>query len=190
MEKTLELETKIFNTKHTDYESILLELWAKKIFDGILKTVKFKKPGGKKIFIRYNKKIVQIIQKEKVNCNEDWIKARNEKTFEYKKDFDYLKEYYLNKWYNIFSETIKERVSFILNDKNLGVVRFDFDKYLEVYDLRLWKENSNLTIPEFLEIESSNIDIILKYLLILGFDLDDCNSSDGKDFLLHYIKNK
>ena len=69
----------------------------------------------------------------------------------------------------------KHRVSYILDG-----ARFDFDCYSGSYGY----------IPEFLEIEAKNIDLIYKYALLLGFKEKDCLPWSTTELIKHYSSKK
>ena len=58
--------------------------------------------------------------------------------------------------------------------------RFDFDRYSGDYGY----------IPEFLEIEAKNIDLIYKYAELLGFKAKDCLPWSTTDLVKHYSYKK
>ena len=69
----------------------------------------------------------------------------------------------------------KHRVSYTLQN-----VRFDIDRYLDQYEY----------IPEFLEIEAENIDLIYEYAKLLGFKSEDCLPRSTSELTQHYSSSK
>ena len=69
----------------------------------------------------------------------------------------------------------KHRVSYMLDQ-----VRFDIDRYFGSYAY----------IPEFMEIEAENLDLIHKYAELLGFKKEDCLPWSTTELIQHYSRNK
>jgi len=70
----------------------------------------------------------------------------------------------------------KHRVSYMLEK-----ARFDIDRYYGSYEY----------IPEFIEIEAENVDLIHKYAELLGFKTEDCLPWSTNELIQHYsLKRK
>ncbi len=69
----------------------------------------------------------------------------------------------------------KHRTSYVLDG-----ARFEFDKYLDEYDY----------IPEFLEIEAKNVNIIHKCARLLGYEIKECRPWSTTDLINHYSRKK
>lgn len=77
---------------------------------------------------------------------------------------------------------MKRRVSHVLNyDHPTDWARLDFDTYSDLM---------GKSIPEFLEIESSNEAIVFELAQAFGFQKSDCRSYGPKDLFKHYYPNE
>ena len=70
---------------------------------------------------------------------------------------------------------LKHRISY-----KLGNIRFDIDRYMEKYSF----------VPEFMEIEAENTDLIVKYAELLGFKPEDCLPWSTYDIVKYYSSKK
>ena len=75
----------------------------------------------------------------------------------------------------IIDKTQKHRVSYSLEG-----AQFDFDSYIGGLEY----------IPEFLEIEAKNTDLIYKYAALLGFKEKDCLPWSTTELIKHYSSKK
>lgn len=169
-----EIEVKILEQNHKDFEPKLLELGAKKIFEGELHAIFYDyedssirnsnevfriRKEGDKTFITHKK----VISRDPVKqMDETEIEVSNFN--EGKKLIEALK---LKEYGNMK----KRRVSYKLNN-----VKFEFDTYLDKFDF----------IPEFLEIEAETIEDIYKHAEMLGFSKEDCKPWGGNKLIEHY----
>jgi adenylate cyclase class IV len=98
-----------------------------------------------------------------------WLKAD---------DLDKAVEFFENIWFKKIRKNIKKRVSYLIKWVNWASdIQFDFDKYLDLD----WKE-----IPEFLELESDNIDIIYEYAEKLWIKKDELLDWNAKKLSEYY----
>ncbi|MBN1175321.1 CYTH domain-containing protein [Candidatus Woesearchaeota archaeon] len=153
-----EVEVKILEVDRPKCEKILLDLGAEKIFEGTIKTVAFDN-GNKtlttdKQFIRLRKENEKNVLGFKGRIKNKEAKVMEEIETEVG-DFDKTVQILERVGFTIWTQNTKDRISYKLEG-----VRFDFDKYNEEYSY----------IPEFLEIEGENIEVIRKYAKILGFE--------------------
>lgn len=152
-----EVEVKILEVNRAKCEKVLLDLGAKKIFEGTIKTVAFDNGDEKLItdnkFIRLRKENEKNVLGYKGRINNSEAKVMEEIETEVG-DFDKTIQIFEKVGFKMWTKNTKSRISYKLED-----ARFDFDKYNEEYSF----------IPEFLEIEGQNIEAIRKYAKILGF---------------------
>lgn len=174
-----ETEIKILEINRSEIETKLLKLGAKKIFEGELlaefydtKDSDLKK---EKKLLRLRKecnKTVLTLKSKVIRGGEKTAKIREENEVEVE-DFKTMQKVLENLSFEIKHILRKTRISYKLKD-----AKFEFDKYHDD-----WKH-----IPEFLEIESDNIETIYKYAELLGFCKEDCKPWSGWDLEKHYSK--
>ncbi len=169
-----EIEVKILEVDRTAIEKTLERLGAKKVFDSEVETLLFDFPEG--IIIK-QKNVLRLRKMQdkteltfkKVHITET-AKTAEEYTVEVS-NVETMKKILENLGLSIIDRTKKHRVSYTLDD-----ARFDFDSYLGTYDF----------IPEFLEVEAKNPDLIYKYAELLGFKAKDCLPWSTPDLIKHY----
>ena len=133
-------------------KDIFENIWAKKVFDSKIEAFFYKNKDWKKIRLRKTKYWFNMNFKEKIE-NKNFLE-----NIEFEVNFDNFEqmEKILNWiWFEKYWYSLKNRVSFSLNNE----IIFDFDKY----------EN----IPDLIEIEAKNEELVKKWLEILGYDLKD-----------------
>ncbi|MGV8087259.1 MAG: class IV adenylate cyclase [Candidatus Woesearchaeota archaeon] len=173
-----EIEVKILNIDRKKCEQILSKLGAKKIFEGELITLALDTANND---LKKNNKILRIRKK-----GNDYILGVKELIS--KKKFKRMNEIEINVSnfdntikiletlnFKIISKTSKKRVSYKLDN-----LIFDFDKYTHNYSI----------IPEFLEIECSDIKLIAQYAKILGYKKEDMLPWGFKELLKYYKNTK
>lgn len=172
-----EIEVKILDVSHKNLEKRLLELGAKKVFDGILTAVNFDRESNE---LRNNNQVLRI-RREGDNCILTYKKKiKNSVYKEYQEietnigSFEKGIEILENLGYKIIFNNRKQRVSYHLPNG----VHFDFDNFLD--------EKSY--IPEFLEIEAKDNKTLEKYASILGFKRDQLLNWSLSDLEIHYSK--
>jgi predicted adenylyl cyclase CyaB len=169
-----EIEVKILEIDRKKVEQTLAALGAKKIFDGEIKTLFLDFKDGRifraKDVLRLRKehdkteltyKRVQITETAKT-AEEYSVEVSNLET---------MKKILENLGLSVAESMEKHRVSFTLDD-----ARFDIDRYGGRYDY----------IPEFMEIEAKNTDLIHKYAGLLGFEAEDCLPWSTNELIQHY----
>ncbi len=173
-----ETEVKILEVNRPKIEQTLRNLGAKKIFDDNVETLFFDSKEGtiakQKNVLRLRKeqdkteltfKIVHVTQTAKT-AEECSVEVSNLET---------MVKILENLGLSIIDRTKKHRVSYTLDD-----ARFDFDCYSSDYGY----------IPEFMEIEAKNTDLIYSYAELLGFKAKDCLPWSTIDLIKHYAFKK
>ena len=173
-----EIEVKILEVNRIAIEKTLAILGAKKVFDGDVETLFFDFKEGTII----KQKNVLRLRKEQDKIELTYKKLIVTQTAKTAEEFsvevssmEAMKEILGHLGLSIIDRTQKHRVSFALED-----ARFDFDRYSGDYGY----------IPEFLEIEAKNIDLIYKYAELLGFKAKDCLPWSTTDLVKHYSYKK
>ena len=173
-----EIEVKILEVNRSTIEKILTSMGAKKVFDGDIQTFFFDFKDGRiikqKDVLRLRKKQDEIeLTYKKVRMTQT-AKTAEEYSVELS-SFETMKTILENLGLSVFDSMQKHRVSYTI----VGA-RFDFDQYFGDY----WY------IPEFMEIEANNIDLIYKYAKLLGFEAKNCLPWSTTDLIKHYSIKK
>ena len=173
-----ELEVKILEVNRKKIEYILTGLGAKKIFDSDIQTLFFDFKDGSimkaKDVFRLRKEQDQIeLTYKKVRITET-AKLAEEYTVEVS-NLEAMKKILENLGVTVTECVEKHRVSYMLDH-----TRFDIDRYVGNYGY----------IPEFLEIEGENVDLIHKYAGLLGFKAEDCLPWSTNELIQHYSFKK
>lgn len=173
-----ELEVKILEVNRIKIEEILTSLGAKKVFDGDIQTMFFDFKDGAII----NAKNVLRLRKEQDRTELTYKKVHITETAKLAEEYsvevsnlETMKKILENIGLSITESMQKHRVSYTLNH-----TRFDIDCYAGNYGY----------IPELLEIESENIDLIHKYAALLGFQAKDCLPWSTDELIHHYSFKK
>ena len=173
-----ETEVKILEVNRQKIERTLRSLDAKKVFDGEVETLLFDFPDGiiikQKNVLRLRKMQDKTELTFKKICITETAKTAEEYSVEVS-NLETMEKILENLGLSIIDRTKKHRVSYTLDD-----ARFDFDRYLGTYDY----------IPEFLEIEAKNADLIHKYAALIGFKTKDCLPWSTTDLIKHYAFKK
>jgi adenylate cyclase class 2 len=172
-----EVEVKILEVNREEVEKKLLDLGAKKIFEGELYGLiyddKEHSLNKQKNTLRLRKEGNKSILTYKEFISDDEAKSRIEHNIEIN-DFETTKKVLELLKFDIKSSLKKRRISYKIDN-----VQIDFDKYL----------GEESYVPEFLEIESDNIETIFEFAKKLGFKKEDCKPWSGKDLANYYSKN-
>lgn len=173
-----ELEVKILEVNRIKIEETLAGLDAKKVFDGDVETLFFDFKDGT-IIIAKN---VLRLRKEQDKTELTYKKVHATQTAKVAEEYsvevsnlETMKKILENLGLSITESMQKHRVSYTLDH-----VRFDIDRYSGDYGY----------IPEFLEIEAENIDLIHKYAALLGFKAKDCLPWSTNELIRHYSFKK
>ncbi len=169
-----EIEVKILDIDREKVEGKLISLGAEKIFDGKVHafyyddrrnsiranrtTLRLRKEGGRSVFTL------------KADIKNTDAKVREEKEVTVS-DFDTMKSILETIGFSPWLEMEKNRTTYVIPG-----VHFEFDKYMGEHDY----------IPEFLEIEATDIKTVLKYAELLGFKKEDCRPWDAMEVSRYY----
>jgi len=173
-----EIEAKILEVNRAKVEETLVSLGAKKIFDGDIQTFFFDFKDGSiikaKDVLRLRKEQTQTeLTYKKVHVTQT-AKVAEEYSVEIS-DFEVMKKILENLGLFVTESMEKHRVSYKLDQ-----VRVDIDCYYGGYAY----------IPEFLEIEAENAELIHKYAALLGFKAEDCLPWSTVELINHYSSKK
>jgi len=171
-----EIEVKILNVDKRRIEETLISLGAEKVFDGHIETIFFdyknRALAKAKNVMRLRKEDDRAVLTFKKFLGDEAAKVVEEYEVVVS-DMDNLKKILESLGLSVTDNMQKHRVSY-----RLGRSHFDLDKYEREYG----------HIPEFLEIEAENIDVIHKYAKLLGFTLEDCLPWSTEDLVNSYSK--
>ena len=152
-----EIEVKISRSEPAKVEKTLANLGAKKVFDGDIETLFFDFKKGTII----KQKNVLRLRKEQDKIELTYKKVHFTPTAKTAEEYsvgvsslETMEKILENLGLSVIESMQKHRVSYTLDG-----ARFDFDRYSGKYGF----------IPEFLEIEAENTDLIYKYAALLGF---------------------
>ena len=172
-----EIEVKILDIDRKKVEETLVRLGAKKVFDGDIETLFFDFNDGRII----NAKDVLRLRKEQDRTELTYKKVSATQMAKVAEEFsvevsslETMKKILENLGLSEIENMKKHRTSYLLD-----LTRFDIDHYLGGYEY----------IPDFLEIEAENIDLIHKYAEVLGFTAKDCLPWSTNE-LIHYYSPK
>ena len=173
-----EIEVKILEVNRQKIEETLARLGAKKIFDGDIQTLFFDFKDGTII----KAKNVLRLRKEQNKTELTYKKVHVTQTAKVAEEYsvevsnlETMKKILENLGLSIIENMQKHRVSYKLDH-----ARFDIDRYSGDYGY----------IPEFLEIEAENTDLIHKYAALLGFKAKDCLPWSTNELIRHYSFKK
>jgi len=173
-----EVEVKILGVDRKEIEKKLISLGAKKVFDGEVNDLIFDfqdasiiKAGnllrlreiGSKSTLTFKK---TLDEKDAKKCEELEVEIF---------DFDKMKLIFEYLDLGVCGCLKKYRTSYMLDG-----VHFEFDKYKGEYNL----------IPEFLEIEAKDVEIIYKFVELFGLRREDCRAWTTFDVIDYYKKQQ
>jgi adenylate cyclase, class 2 len=173
-----EVEVKILEIDRARIEKTLLSLGARRIFDDQIQTIFYDFPSGsivkaKSVLrLRKNGDTIELTYK-KVRFTQI-AKTAEEYSVEVS-NLETMKKILENLGLVPTEVTQKHRVSFLLEG-----ARFDIDRYLGDYGY----------VPEFMEIEAENTNLIKKYANLLGFSQDKCLPWSTNDIVQYYSSRK
>ncbi len=169
-----EIEVKIIEVNRANVEKNLANLGAKKIFDGNIETLLF---DFKKRTIVKQKNVLRL-RKEHDKTELTYKKVHFTPTAKIAEEYsvevsslEIMEKILENLGLSVIESMQKHRVSYTLDS-----ARFDFDRYSGSYGF----------IPEFLEIEAENTNLIYKYAVLLGFKEKDCLPWSTAELIRHY----
>ncbi len=173
-----ELEVKILEVNRKKIEETLASSGAKKIFDDDILTLFFDFKGAT---INKAKNVLRL-RKEQDKIELTYKKVHITETAKLAEEYsvdvsnlETMKKILENIGLSVTESMEKHRVSYIIDH-----TRFDIDCYKGNYGY----------IPELLEIESENIDLIHKYAAVLGFQAKDCLPWSTDELISHYSFKK
>ena len=173
-----EIEVKILEVNRLRIEERLVTFGAKKIFDGDIRTVFFDFPDRRIV----KEKDVLRLRTEKEKTELTYKKVHTTQTVKEAEETstnvsseEATRKILENIGLIQIENMLKHRISYRLNN-----VRFDIDRYLEDYKF----------IPEFMEIEAENKDLISKYAELLGFKSRDCLSWSTNELIEYYSQKR
>jgi predicted adenylyl cyclase CyaB len=173
-----ELEVKILEVNRIKIEETLTSLGAKKVFDGDIQTLFFDFKDDAIIKAKNVLRLRKEQDKTELTYKKVHITETAKLAEEYSVDvsnLETMKKILENIGLSITESMQKHRVSYAIDH-----TRFDIDRYVGNYRY----------IPELLEIESENIDLIHKYAALLGFQAKDCLPWSTDELIRHYSINK
>ena len=170
-----EIEIKILDVDRKKTEKRLIELGAIKVFDDEMRAVYF---DSAERTIEKNRGTFRLRKQGDVSVLT--FKARMEsidaKVMEEKEvgvsDFDTIRSIIESIGFLSWLEMEKHRTTY-----ELAGLHFEFDKYHGAYEY----------IPEFLEIEGTDLAVVYTYAEILGFRKDECRPWDAVQVADHYL---
>lgn len=176
--KMREIEVKILGINRKDIEKKLRSMGAKKVFDGKIDALFFDfddnaiKKAKNTLRLRKEGDIAKLTFKEHISRHKAKIKKEHEVEVS---DFESIRTILKSLGLRVWKKATKRRVSYELKG-----TRFEFDKYIGKYRF----------IPEFMEIEASDVKTIYRYARLLGFKDKDCRPWSTSDVSRHYSKKK
>lgn len=148
------------------------------IYTRKLTTVEMTNENWDEIRIRADTKWNVIAERKFNKVKKDWIKSCDE---EYLWSFSSLEEAIFSfekKWYRVsWDKTIKIRTTYELATDEDGVIKFDFDQYLDLWGMKT---------PEFFEIEAKDEETVVKYVELLWFSRTDMKDWWPKKLTIYY----
>ena len=171
-----EVEVKILEIDRKEIEERLTSLGAKKILDSDIQTIFFDFHNGKIMKAKDVLRLRREDNKVELTYKKVHIAQAAKEADEYSVEVSRIEEMRKileNLGLHETENMLKHRVSYRLEN-----VRFDMDHYLEAYNF----------IPEFMEIEAENIELVDHYAELLGFKPKDCLPWSTYDVVQHYSK--
>jgi predicted adenylyl cyclase CyaB len=172
----IETEVKILEINRPKIEETLINLGAKKTFDGDIQT----------IFLDYKNSTITI-QGDLLRLRK--IAQKTELTY---KKVSHTQTVKIAEEYSVEVSGLETMLKIL---ENLGLsVTGNMEKHRVSYKLEKAQFDIDLYggdfsfIPEFLEIEAENINQIYKYAKLLGYEPKDCLPWSTEDLIKHYSK--
>jgi predicted adenylyl cyclase CyaB len=173
-----EVEVKILEVDRRKIETKLTGLGAKRIFDGGVQTLFLDFEDGRIVKEKNLLRLRKEEDKAELTFKKVQVTAAAKVADEYSVEVSSLEitRRILENLGLLVTESMrKHRVSYVLDD-----ARFDFDLYLGDYAY----------IPEFMEIEAKNEEIVHRYAELLGFNAKDCLPWSTNDLIRYYAVEK
>jgi hypothetical protein len=178
-----EVEAKILDVTEKSLLPRLTELGFQKYFEWELKAQWLINPAnGQKLRVRQEGDIVMIEHKAPYGVGSSEIKSLKETGFEARGFDTAIETLCLVGLEKVGLPSVKQRISHVRNYEHpTDWARLDFDTYSDLM---------GKTIPAFLEIESSNQEIVFELARALWFQQSDCRSYGPKDLFKHYYPSE
>jgi predicted adenylyl cyclase CyaB len=173
-----EVEVKILEVNRRNIEAKLGGMGAKRIFDGVVQTLFFDFEDGRIVKERNLLRLREEEDKAELTFKKVQVTAAVKVADEYSVEVSSLEatRRILENLGLLVTEIMrKRRVSYVLDD-----ARFDFDLYL----------GDCAYIPEFMEIEAKNEEMVHRYAELLGFNAKDCLPWSTNDLIRYYALKK
>ncbi len=169
-----EVEIKVLDIDRAVTEKKLVALGARKTFDDEIHAIYYDSPGhsirdGMGTF-RLRKEGTRAVITFKRHIEDRDAKVREEMEVAVS-DFEVMRKILESAGFSPWLEMRKKRTTY-----ELGRLHFEFDKYSGAYDY----------IPEFLEIEGTDIGEVYRSAEMLGFRKEDCRPWDAVQVARHY----
>jgi predicted adenylyl cyclase CyaB len=170
----VEIEVKILDIDRTVIERRLIELGARKVFDGKIHAVYFDLPDQRLrasgLTLRLRSEGPKAVLTLKSDVRNPEAKEREERETEVG-DFTVMRGILETLGFSPWLEMKKHRTSYALPDGHVEI-----DRYQDEFDY----------IPEFLEIEGRDMKSVRLIAAALGFGKDDCRPWDAVQLAAHY----
>lgn len=171
---TVEIEVKILEIDRMAVERRLIELGAKKVFDGTIHALYFDLPDQRLrnsgLTLRLRMEGPKAVMALKADVSNAEAKERIELETEVG-DFGVMQKVLESLGFSAWLEMKKQRTSYEVRD-----VHIEIDRY----------EDDFSYIPEFLEIEGRDMKSVRIIAEALGFGNDDCKPWDAVQLAAHY----
>lgn len=169
-----EVEIKILEINRGKIENMLIAAGAEKVFDGRIHAVYYDfvdssiHERGGTLRLRTEGDSTVFTLKKLVEDKDAKVREESEVgVTDFRTMRSILESIGLSSWL----EMSKHRTSY-----RLGATHFEFDKYHDAYEY----------IPEFLEIESTDVETVYRHAEMLGFSREDCRPWDALEVADYY----
>ena len=173
-----EIEVKILDIDRKNVEDKIISLGAKKRFDGEMFSIFFdfkdKSLSNAKNMLRLRKEGSRLTVGFKEFVMSDEAKVRMEYEVEIS-NMEMMETIFRSLGLSEWLRLKKHRVTY-----DLDGVHFMIDKYFDEYAF----------IPDFLEIESEDLEQLYKHVNLLGFRKEDCKPWNALELAAHYSNQK
>jgi len=169
-----EVEIKILEVDRGRTENMLIVAGAEKIFDGLVHAVYYDfgdgsiHEGGGVLRLRTEGDRTVFTFKKSVEDSKAKVREELEVGVT---DFPAMRSILESIGLSVWLEMSKHRTTY-----RLGSTHFEFDKYSDAYEY----------IPEFLEIESTEVETAYRHAEMLGFSPEDCRAWDALEVAAYY----
>ncbi len=173
-----EVEIKILDIDRPETERRLAALGARKTFEGEIHAIYYDSPDhsirNSMATFRLRREGPDTVLAFKRHVENREAKVREEREVVVS-DFDEMRRILDSAGFTVWLEMRKMRTTY-----EVGGLHFEFDRYLDAYGY----------IPEFLEIEGTDIDTVYRYAGLLGFTREECRPWDAVQVAEYYSYRK